>query len=371
MSEPPPFPPDGFEPPPPPSEPGADWGLPDGGGWVPAPDQQTWESAAPPRRARRRHGIVLTAMSAVVALAVVGAVAGQVVGAQLPPRLDVGAPVIVPSASATPTSERPEPTPDPALTSPSELPSSPPGSGPAGPWQLPERVWDVLPTPATLDDLWTTLQAVELLDELPPVLVDCPPVQTVSTEVEYRELVRQQWHCVHAAWTPVLERKRWSTVEPSIHFFTGTGSESDCGYLEAPAFYCSADSGKVYFGDGHMEMAMDWDLSLNEMVNHEYAHHVQSLAGITTAKLQLTQTDEIERRAELQATCWSATMTRNSETVGFDQDHWDSWQQRLETMTIDGIHGSRESILYWGTRGLYAETLGDCNTWSVDDEAVS
>ena len=215
------------------------------------------------------------------------------------------------------------------------------------------------------------LQAAGLVTEPPPILSACPAVQTVSTEAQYQGLVRQQWHCVHLAWLPIFESRGFSVVEPSVAFYPGTGDSSECGYLEAPAFYCSAGAGSVHFGVGHMEMAMDWDLSINEMVNHEYAHHVQSLAGITAAKLAMDQTDEIERRAELQATCWSASMTRGSEIVEFGPDDWDSWQQRLETMTIDGIHGSRESILYWGTRGLYAQTLGDCNTWAVDGEGVS
>ncbi|RMB58307.1 hypothetical protein EAX62_13995 [Tessaracoccus antarcticus] len=215
------------------------------------------------------------------------------------------------------------------------------------------------------------LQAEELIGEPAPILSTCPAVQKVTSETEYQALVLQQWHCVHRAWVPLFQLKGWSTVEPPVEFYPGTGAPSECGYLEAPAFYCSAGMGTVHFGAGHLEMAMDWDLSINEMVNHEYSHHVQSLAGITTAKMQLVQSDEIERRAELQATCWSATMTRNSEIVDFDENNWDSWQQRLETMTIDGIHGSRESILFWGTRGLYAQTLGDCNTWAVGAERVS
>ncbi|NHB84078.1 hypothetical protein G7085_03905 [Tessaracoccus sp. HDW20] len=43
----------------------------------------------------------------------------------------------------------------------------------------------------------------------------------------------------------------------------------------------------MYFGQEHMEMAASWDLSVNEMVNHEYGHHLQKLAGITEAKLAL------------------------------------------------------------------------------------
>lgn len=279
-----------------------------------------------------------------------------------PPTSDTVVTPVPTSPVATPAVE---PSPE-----PSAMPSNPePGAD--GPWQLPSREWEALPEPAPQGDVWAALQAVELRDEPSPILVGCPAIQTIETEAQYRELVRGQWQCVHAAWTPLFERQGWSTVEPGVEFYTGTGSASDCGYLEAPAFYCSAGSGTVHFGAGHMEMAMGWDLSINEMVNHEYAHHIQSLAGITAAKLALPQTNELERRAELQATCWSAAMTFSSEVVDFDQDDWDSWHERLQTMTIDGIHGSRESILYWGTRGLYAGSLGECATWAVDATMVS
>lgn len=281
-----------------------------------------------------------------------------------------------PQPAIPPVSSAPVSTPSPAQPTHSTPPTPPPPisqapePGPEG-WQLPARDWEPIPGFISADELWAELQGVKLLKETPRVLTGCPAPQTVETEDGYRAAVLQQWHCVHVAWTPMFEKLGWSTVEPPVEFYSGAGTSSECGYLEAPAFYCSGEQGTVYFGSGHMEMAQDWDLSINEMVNHEYGHHLQSLAGITDAKLQLEQRNEIERRAELQATCWSAAMTLNNEDVAFDESDWDSWQQRLQTMTIDGVHGSRESILYWGTRGLYATTLEDCNTWAVTAEEVS
>ena len=64
-------------------------------------------------------------------------------------------------------------------------------------------------------------------------------------------------------------------------------------------------------------------------------------------------------------------MTYHNEAVVFDQTRWDDWQLSLSESEIDGVHGSLESLHYWGTRGLYAQTLGDCNTWSVEPGRVS
>ncbi|WP_182765412.1 neutral zinc metallopeptidase [Tessaracoccus sp. MC1756] len=244
-----------------------------------------------------------------------------------------------------------------------------PGAGP-GEWDLPEQTWEPLPGPDPLSPLYdaqvTTLNALA-----PATLEHCATPKTVRDEAEWEAAVRDQWFCVHRSWVPTFQQLGWLTTAPGVQFFAGEGDDSACGYLEAPAFYCSAGGGSVHFGARHFDMARTWDLSVNEMVNHEYGHHLQSLAGITRAKTALANTPVLERRAELQATCWSAAMTRHNSAFSFGQEQYESWMERLETMRADGVHGSRESLLYWGTRGLYAATMNDCNTWAVPDDQVA
>jgi predicted metalloprotease len=187
----------------------------------------------------------------------------------------------------------------------------------------------------------------------------------VADADEWRAAVEAQWRCVHAAWRPVLAEFRLSTLEPVVHFFTGEGADSDCGHVDAPAFYCAVGSGSVYFGDGHLAQARAWDLAVNEMVNHEYGHHLQALFGITANRLVAPGGLQLERRSEFQAMCWSAAMTRGNDAVAFGQAAYDGWVARLDRMREDASHGTRASLRYWGTRGLYAETMGDCNTWVV------
>ncbi|GAA4904682.1 neutral zinc metallopeptidase [Tessaracoccus lubricantis] len=240
----------------------------------------------------------------------------------------------------------------------------------AGEWELPERRWEEIPEPDPSSPFHEA--QVTPLDALPPVTLErCAQPQTVDSVTAWESAVRDQWYCVHRSWAPILQRLGWPTAAPRVHFFSGEGDDSECGYLEAPAFYCSAGGGSVHFGARHFDMARTWDLSINEMVNHEYGHHLQSLAGITRAKTAMADAPSTERRAELQATCWSAAMTRHNEAIGFGQEQYDSWVARLETMRADGVHGSRESLLYWGTRGLYAATMNDCNTWAVAEGEVA
>lgn len=297
-----------------------------------------------PRRARPRHS--LSSVIAAITIAVIVVASLGVIGVRL--FLDEG------------------------ITSPGTPPSgtvAEPGAG-AGEWQLPERRWEPLPLPEPTS-LFYRAQVNGLNAQHPPQLSRCSVPGTVGTLAEWEAAVRDQWFCVHRSWTPTFQRLGWPTTMPEVRFFAGEGDDSACGYLEAPAFYCSDGDGSVHFGTRHFDMARTWDLSVNEMVNHEYAHHLQNLAGITAAKVAQPWSLEAERRAELQATCWSATMTINNDAFRFGEQHYDGWLERLHTMRADGVHGSLESLVHWGTRGLYAETMNDCNTWGVPESHVT
>ncbi len=347
--------------------------------WRQVPTQQAqqrplaWQ-AAPPEPgpgALTRIGIAATSLLVAGAFVVVGMyLAERRTSTTVDSPPPVAAPTPTPSRVVTPSPTSPSPTPS-LAPSPTSTPSVTVSADPGGrSWTLPERAWEPLPAADPESPLYA-LQATPL-DDLPPVtLTGCPEPGRTGSQDEWKEAVRGQWSCVHAAWMPVFEQLGWSVVEPEVQFYPGAGSKSECGYLSAPAFYCSSGDGTVYFGQEHFEMAATWDLSVNEMVNHEYGHHIQKLAGITAAKLAMPPRNELERRSELQATCWSAMMTYHNRSFGFNADDLASWNERLDTMLIDSVHGTRESLTYWGTRGLYAATVADCNTWVVDADQVT
>lgn len=322
----------------------------------PGPDSRLAWQAAPPEPGPTlpmRVGIGAVALTVVVALVIV------VLTLLSAPEPDV-TPLPAPTQSDTP-----EPSPAPASPQSGITVSSDPT---ARGWALPARTWEPLPAP----DPAGPYADVDggLGDVRPPTITGCPQPTLLGSEEAWRETVRAQWSCIHTAWVPVFEQLGWSTVEPEVHFYPGSGSKSECGYVEAPAFYCSEGPGTVYFGGEHLEMAGGWDLAINEMVSHEYGHHLQNLSGITAAKLDGPGGALAERRAELQATCWSAMMTYNNRSFEFDADDFDSWNQRLASMLEDATHGRRASLVYWGSRGLYATTVGDCNTWGVEEGMV-
>ena len=161
------------------------------------------------------------------------------------------------------------------------------------------------------------------------------------------------------------------TDEAEVHFFVGSGADSACGRIEAPAFYCSANNGSVHFGGEHLEMAREWELAVAEMVSHEYGHHIQNVTGMTEAKLQLPEATAAERRAELQAICWSGALTLRTGSIDFGEKEFTGWEDRVGAMVASDVHGSRESLDYWGMRGLWAASFGDCNTWLAPAHRVS
>ncbi|RRD45637.1 hypothetical protein [Tessaracoccus sp. OH4464_COT-324] len=270
--------------------------------------------------------------------------------------------------------ESPTPQPHPQSSSP-----TPPGPSESGsrvpdpqpnPPQLPEPTFS--PLIPMVEDYPAVVVNNRLYELIPPQLTGCPTPKLITSEQEWRQEVRAQWACVHNSWLPIIKQQGWPEAMPEVQFFPGKGSKSDCGYFEAPAFYCARGQGSVFFGGEHRDMAKQWEYSINEMVNHEYGHHLQFLSGIHEGAFGTGAfAEDAPRRSELQAVCWSGMMTVHNDSLNFDGATYESWQQRLRTMLESPRHGNRNSLTDWGTRGLYAKTLGDCNTWVVTKEQVS
>lgn len=321
-----------------------------------------WERS--PDQARRRW---LPQRRALLLVALVLLVTGVAIGV-------VATNLVVPQDSAPKAAPAPESSEKPVSSAPDvselypdkdvERQQKDPGWPSMTPEPLPSKLLPSESSDPLRENLLYSLEA--------PKLRGCPQPRVVSSEADWRDEVRAQWQCVHNSWLPIIEEQGWNTELPEVYFFPGKGSKSDCGYFEAPAFYCAKGKGSVFFGGEHKEMAEKWSLSVNEMVNHEYGHHLQSLAGITkawvTAKGDLK---ERVRRSELQAVCWSAMMTYNNESVVFDQDALESWNERLAAMRGSQEHGTNRSLANWGSKGLYVTSVGQCNTWTASADEVS
>ena len=106
------------------------------------------------------------------------------------------------------------------------------------------------------------------------------------------------------------------------------------------------------------------------MVFHEYGHHIQAQSKLYNAKAKLPSGNETERRMEIQAECYATGMIRSDDSFALTEKNYQVLRKVLQSFVDDGIHGSPESLLYWGMRGFHSGSIGGCNTWVVGSEKV-
>ena len=264
-----------------------------------------------------------------------------------------------PSSRHTPS---PEPTPSPTLT---------PEPSPRRAGQVPEEKLDPLPTPDSDDPAWKTVQQAPIYNLSWPDLTGCPAASHADSMAEMRTQVEAGVECAQEAWNPVFERLGYSTHSVPVYYFDGSTANSPCGSVQAPAMYCSADGGSLYFGTGLLQDSVASEIWIKLMIFHEYGHHIQNLSRVQAVWKQLPSGNETERRIEIQAECYATGMLRSDDSFQLSEDNYQEVRRNMQSFVDDGIHGSPESLLYWGMRGFHSETVGEgCNTWVVGSEKV-
>lgn len=157
---------------------------------------------------------------------------------------------------------------------------------------------------------WAVVQQVAAYQAKFPKLASCPTPKRMKSWAGYKKYTSKQLACVQRAWAPTLKAHGLRSTKLPHSYYRGASSTSGCGMATAPAFYCSADGGRIYFGANGYKAGTWWKLSTGTTVMHEYGHHLQSLFGILAVRSSLTPKDETTRRVELQATCFAWGMLR-------------------------------------------------------------
>lgn len=308
---------------------------------------------ASPSGGRRRSGFVAAAILLIAAVVVAtGALLGATADRAMAP------PVLMPTV---------RPASDPTVG------ARPPGEGGADP----PRVLGVTPPPelplpavAGRNPLSLALQQNPLHDLTVPQLTGCPAPRRVSTMEELEMQARAEMTCIQAAWRPVLEAHGYAAGEIPVYFYRGDRVSTPCSVIVGPAVYCAARGGAVYFGENTLRGSRWFALGVKGVAGHEYGHHLQAVAGLFSEEAKVG-TDESARRLELQATCLAYAMIAHDDAVTVTREIYEDSSRFLRAVVEDDIHGSKESVSEWGLRGLYAETVGDCNTWVADAESVT
>ena len=317
------------------------WAAPPGGSpgrWTAAPPQPLSGFPPPMVPQKRGHGWVV-ALVTVAAVVVVSLIAAFVVPtlSQLPARR--GGPTSAPSATGGTPTTKPTGSPTPtAKPTPSTTPTMP--SDPLV--VLKKNPIYALKVPAR-----------------------CPYQGMPNNQASYRKQVGKLLACQNAAWKKALAPTAVEFSTPKVKFYSAS-FKSPCGRLGTtfPASYCTADS-TLYFSSAAYAQGGYFRLSVASFVFHEYAHHVQNLAGLFEAMGAMKESSAVtKRRIELQAHCvshYAFTVSR----VGIASSDTRAIEYQWDYTSDAKGHGSTRAERYWGQRGLDAETIGACNTWSA------
>lgn len=203
-----------------------------------------------------------------------------------------------------------------------------------------------------------------------PVRADCPGQSRPDGRAAFRRQVRGLMDCVNAAWRTALAGTAVTFAKPKVKFYD-TRASSPCGRLGTafPAAYCSANQ-TLYFSIASFEQGRYYRLAVAHFVLHEYAHHVQELAGILGARWALDESAAVTtRRVELQAHCLAHYHLTHS-NLGFDSLDRADAEYQFSWTSDPGGHGSVKAERFWGRRGLDGSSVGACNTWKARPSRV-
>lgn len=252
---------------------------------------------------------------------------------------------------------------------PSPVVSAGPMSATGFPTGLPAR-WNPTPTPTPT----ATRRPADVLERNPVYTVSvrgsCPPQREPVDEAAFQAQVRALVACLDVAWARALQPTEVEFRAPSVALF-GESLLTVCGLLgvEFPALYCPLDS-TLYFSAEAWRESSYYRLATAELALHEYAHHVQRLAGIYDVLLAASDTVRgLQRRVELQAHCLAMYELASSDIGLSASDVSDLEYQFAWPGDVEG-HGSARAKTRWGRRGLGATTAGACNTWTASGDEV-
>lgn len=320
-------------------------------GSMPPPGPPTHWTTAPPqplagdpwnRQPQRRGHGWLVALITVSVVVVVSLIAAFVVPVLTHLTGRTGGPTPAPTRTA---GSRPS-----ATTSPKPTPSSTTSPG--------KKPTPTMPT-APLDVLRKNpIYALK-------VPAKCAYQATPASQAAFRKQVRKLVGCENVAWQKALAGTAVTFAKPAVKFYSKS-TVSPCGKLGTnfPASYCTGDS-TLYFSAASYLQGRYFRLSVAGFVMHEYAHHVQKLAGIFGATSAMKESaSAISRRIELQAHCMAHYQLTVS-GVGYNSLDSRQIEYQWDFTNDPKGHGSTAAERYWGQRGLDGKSIGACNTWSA------
>ncbi|MEU6740364.1 neutral zinc metallopeptidase [Streptosporangium sandarakinum] len=203
-----------------------------------------------------------------------------------------------------------------------------------------------------------------------------------GSAASYRAFMTRVNRCLNLAWKTQFRKAGLSFAQPRLRFTT-TKVGSPCGRWPGGAggYYCSSNR-TIYIGVFRSVLKQPYAPNNAQFMAHEYAHHVQQLAGImgyygqTVWRAGASAKLAYSRRLELQADCMGAAFLRQiSDDLPVPQDHWDAmirWTvQNGQKVWPTNDHGKGRSQAYWLNRGFNSGSPSSCNTWTASSARVA
>jgi predicted metalloprotease len=214
----------------------------------------------------------------------------------------------------------------------------------------------------------------------------------VQTADAGKEFVARVLGSNNRVWTDIFDQIGKTYQKPKLVLFENT-VQSACGMAQSAMgpFYCPPDQ-RVYidlsfYEDMKNSLGASGDFAQAYVIAHEVGHHVQNLLGIasqvTARRMRVSEQEgnALSVRMELQADClagiWAAQANASANLLedGDIEEGLnaaaaigdDRLQRRSQGYVVPETftHGTSEQRVGWFKRGLQAQSLGDCDTFSA------
>ncbi|WP_433165932.1 neutral zinc metallopeptidase [Kribbella sp. CA-247076] len=220
--------------------------------------------------------------------------------------------------------------------------------------------------------------------------VRCPlPKANLASKTGILAYSRALVACMDRAWAPLIARSN-AYFQPARVYVYSLAKLSATPACADPldnvdAFYRRDGTICLEYPEFLAPGSPAWDvIDLQQLIAHEYGHHVQMSVGIMTAydlggwaTAKAAQL-ETERRKELQASCLGAAfLGANKRTFKLTGGRHEIWTEIVHHVGDEynpariRDHGSRRNHGYWTTRAFTSGNPASCNTFTASAKRVS
>jgi uncharacterized protein len=210
-----------------------------------------------------------------------------------------------------------------------------------------------------------------------------------------KEFISRVLGSTERVWSSVFKDHLGQQYQPApLVMFSGF-VQSACGMAQSAMgpFYCPRD-GKVYidlsfYQDMKNKLGAPGDFAQAYVIAHEVGHHIQNLMGIADkvtsarARTDEVQGNQLQVMMELQADCLAGIWAQEADATNkiledgdieealnaAAQIGDDRLQKRSQGYVVPEAftHGSSAQRVKWFKRGLQAQKMSDCDTFSAED----